>query len=102
MKVLITHEGRTQNTAAWAREVGLPYLTLRDRLARGWDVAKALQTPSGVGARGKPITYNGRTQSIAAWSRELRVHYNTLHSWLTYRGLSIEDAIKAIHSGSSR
>lgn len=102
MKVLITHEGRTQSIAAWSREVGLPYPTLRDRLAHGWGVAKALHTPSGVGARGKPITYNGRTQSIAAWSRELGVHYNTLHSWLTYRGRSIGDAIKAIDSRPSR
>lgn len=45
---LLTHEGRTQCVAAWAREIGLLRQTLDNRLAKGFTVAEALTTPKHV------------------------------------------------------
>lgn len=42
----ITHAGRTQTLAQWAREVGLQGQTIMFRIRQGWSVEKALQTPT--------------------------------------------------------
>lgn len=39
----ITHNGKTQTIAAWARELGIPYTTIVGRLNRGWSPGQALQ-----------------------------------------------------------
>ncbi len=38
----VTHDGRTQTIAAWARELGLVFNTLRHRIVTGWPIDKAL------------------------------------------------------------
>ena len=38
----ITHAGKTQCAAEWARERGIKYITLLTRLYRGWSVERAL------------------------------------------------------------
>lgn len=40
--IRITHDGRTQTLADWAREVGLRTSTLNSRIARGWTAERAL------------------------------------------------------------
>ncbi len=40
----LTHDGKTQTAAQWAREVGIPYITFMARL-RKWSVEKAITTP---------------------------------------------------------
>lgn len=42
---LLTYSGRTNSVSGWAREVGLSQGALSMRLAKGWDVEKALVTP---------------------------------------------------------
>jgi hypothetical protein len=41
---LITFNGKTQSLAAWAREVGIKYVTLKKRLNDGWPTEVALTT----------------------------------------------------------
>jgi hypothetical protein len=42
----LTHEGRTQTFAEWAREAGLPRGVFYNRInLYGWSVEKALTTP---------------------------------------------------------
>ena len=41
-KRMVTHQGRTQNASAWARELGITYHGLRERLRRGEPIATAL------------------------------------------------------------
>lgn len=42
----IEYNGRTQTIAEWAKELGINYHTLHDRLlVHGWSVEKALKTP---------------------------------------------------------
>lgn len=41
----LTHDGKTQCLAVWAREVGMPYAALRNRKLKGWPDARILTTP---------------------------------------------------------
>lgn len=41
----ITRNGRTMIVTDWANEVGLPEVTVRNRLFRGWSEERALTTP---------------------------------------------------------
>jgi hypothetical protein len=43
--IWITHEGKRQSLAAWAREVGMDIRTLGTRVRRGWDFAEAIRRP---------------------------------------------------------
>lgn len=42
----ITYGGKTQGLSEWAREMGLNFQTIQYRLDNGWDVERALTTPS--------------------------------------------------------
>lgn len=44
----LTHDGRTQTFAQWAREVGISRGVLYNRIDLGWDAARALSTPVGA------------------------------------------------------
>jgi hypothetical protein len=50
---LITYDGRTQNLRAWAREIGIGWCALQQRLAKGWPVEQPL-------AAGKRELYKGK------------------------------------------
>ena len=43
--VHVTYDGRTQTVAQWARELGVAYHTLRNRLNLGWDFKRAVTQP---------------------------------------------------------
>jgi hypothetical protein len=44
--VWLTHNGKTQTMADWAREIGLEITTIRTRIVRyGWTVERALSSP---------------------------------------------------------
>lgn len=49
----ITHSGRRQTVAQWARDVGLSPRLLRYRLSAGWPVADALAPPRAYTKRAK-------------------------------------------------
>ena len=51
---LITYDGRTQNLRAWAREIGIGWCTLQQRLATGWPLEQALSAGKGELYKGKP------------------------------------------------
>jgi len=42
---LLTYKGKTQCLTAWAEELGIKPSTLRERLQRNYDVARAFETP---------------------------------------------------------
>ena len=42
---LIEYNGKTQNLTAWARELGIDVLLLRDRIRHGWSFERAITTP---------------------------------------------------------
>ena len=49
--VLVTHNGKTQCISEWAEEYGLCHMVLAMRIARGWDMVRALSQPV---KRGRP------------------------------------------------
>jgi len=51
---LITYDGRTQNLRAWAREIGIGWCTLQQRLATGWPLEQALSAGKRELYKGKP------------------------------------------------
>ena len=51
---LITCDGRTQNLRAWAREIGIGWCALQQRLAKGWPVEQALSAGKRELYKGKP------------------------------------------------
>lgn len=44
--VYVEYNGKSQSVADWSREVGLERKTLEYRIRTGWDVERALTTPS--------------------------------------------------------
>ena len=40
---LIEYEGRTQTITQWSRELGIPQMTISNRLRRGWSIEDALR-----------------------------------------------------------
>lgn len=85
----LTHNGKTQNLKAWAREIGISHTTLRDRINR-WGLETALSLPKvqrvedSVLVHYRPIAYKGKTQSIYAWTRELGLDYDIVRSRLRH------------------
>jgi lambda repressor-like predicted transcriptional regulator len=52
----MTYLGKTQTSAAWAREYGISKSTLRNRIVKGWSIKDALTTPpSDRGFHRKPL-----------------------------------------------
>ena len=47
----LTYDGRTQTLQQWAQEFDMKYNLLYDRLGRGWDITRALTTPTRGSAR---------------------------------------------------
>ena len=64
MKRLITYRGRTQNLAAWAKEIGIGRHALWKRLATGWPLEQALS--------GKRELYKGKP-ALASLARKAGV-----------------------------
>lgn len=104
---LLTHQGRTQCVAAWAREAGINATTIFARLKRGWELERVLTTkPATKSQRPKPsdrpgpissaasqeLTYDGRTQILLDWAAEMNVLPITILSRLK-RGWPVADAI---------
>lgn len=46
--VFLTHEGRTQTLAQWAKELGLNDKLLYERISRKWSFQKALSLPAAI------------------------------------------------------
>jgi hypothetical protein len=58
----ITFKGKTMCLADWARELGIWYMTLHGRLARGWSVADAFTLPRD---RTESLRRTGRAKQAA-------------------------------------
>lgn len=88
---LLTFNGKAQNMKQWATEIGIPYVTLYQRLSKqGWSVERALtETP----VESKYITHEGKTMNIREWAEYLGIAYGTLQMRLL-RGMAIDKAFQ--------
>lgn len=63
---LITHKGVTKCLSEWAESKGLKDTTLQMRLAAGWGVEDAIETPTRE--RDRLFSHDGITLTVAGWS----------------------------------
>jgi hypothetical protein len=87
---ILTHHGRGEPQAEWARTIGLPKSTLYNRLCRGWSDADAIDTEVQEEIL---LTYLGRTQNLSQWANELGIAVLTLYGRIVLRKWSIEKAL---------
>jgi hypothetical protein len=67
----------------------VPYSLLNSRLSLGWDIERALITPS---REPKLYTFNSESLSLKEWAEKLNVPKYLLKSRL-YKGWSLENAL---------
>lgn len=86
---MLTLDGKTQCTGAWAEETGLGEATIRGRLDRGWSEALALQTPP---TSPQLWEHEGRRLTLRQWSEECGLSISILKQRLS-RGWNISQAV---------
>ena len=89
--VNVEYGGKRQTLARWSRELGVPYLTLRGRLAKGRSPQEAFETA--LRPSGHVIEFQGKKQTLSEWARETGMPARTLHYRLMSGGWSIEAAL---------
>jgi hypothetical protein len=81
-QVRYEYGGRSMTLCAWAKERGLNYMTLRNRvLDWKWPLAEALgfePHKKGGGQKRVNVTYGGRTMTMKEWAVERGICYATL------------------------
>jgi hypothetical protein len=94
---ILEFRGRKQAMLLWAKEFGIPRLTLKRRIDDlGWPLEKALTTPVAFDGTARPrerfITANGETKRLSEWARDLGVHPTAITSRIQ-QGWSPERAV---------
>jgi hypothetical protein len=91
----VTHEGRTQTVAQWAREKGLKAGLVIDRLDLGWTPERALETPPMKDNRYPRsfLTFKGETLSKSEWADRVGISlallsYRLSHNWSVEKALT--------------
>ena len=79
---IITHNGITLTQAAWARKLGMGYLTLVERFNRGWSVERALTVPVRQHSSALWLTYQGTRRRLTDWARIFHISYDVLSARL--------------------
>lgn len=90
--------GETKSLPEWARDrrCSVPFFTLRQRIEEGWELERALQTPSikNLQRLDKGIDAFGTTKSLVDWAADERAKAPaTTILWRIRRGWSAEKAI---------
>jgi hypothetical protein len=88
--VLLTKDGVTKTVIEWAEERGIGASTLYNRVRRGMDMNRVLETPI-RDQSARIYTFNGKAMTLAQWARYLGVPKMRLGHRLR-RGWSIEEA----------
>lgn len=91
---LITYNGVTQTTVAWAKQIGMRVDSLQVRLQK-WGVDKALSVPPRPIFR--MITFKGVTKAIFEWAKELGIARTTLVTRIEQWGID-----KALTAGKPK
>jgi hypothetical protein len=68
--VWLTYKGRTLILSDWAREIGMPKLTLNKRIKSGYSVQEAFEMGRNEG-KCKMISFKGERLSMSNWAKRL-------------------------------
>jgi hypothetical protein len=93
---ILVFNGEPRSVAEWGEILGIPPAMIRDRMATGWTVEKALSTPSGTqhdNVHCRKLTLNGETHTVAEWARIQGVNAQMIHQRL-FRGATDEEALR--------
>jgi hypothetical protein len=76
----LTFQGQTLTYQAWAKQIGVPWETIRWRHRQGYPIARVLCRDHGnaTGRTGIQVTYRGKTCSLTHWAQELGFKYMCL------------------------
>lgn len=85
----IEYNGKTQTITQWAKECGLTEQVLSGRLRNGWDIDRALHTPTKKMNR---VEYNGRLWTLSELAEKYGLHTYTIQNRLK-RHWSIDDIV---------
>lgn len=77
----INYNGETKLLTDWATEKGLRFECVHYRLAHGWSIEDALETPSAYRPP-RLVTANGVTRSVAEWAAETGIKDTTIRERL--------------------
>lgn len=90
----ITYNGETHTVPEWAEILNLKYDVLIHRLAHGWSVEKAIETPfRNFERHDRTYTFNGETHNLKEWSKILHINYRTLLNRISDSGWDIEKVL---------
>ena len=90
----LEYRGKSCTIVEWARQYGIQESVVRGRLARGWGMKKALETP--VMAKGKipkTIEYKGKCRTIAEWAKQYGIQESVVRGRLA-RGWNMKKALE--------
>lgn len=91
--MFITYQGETKTLRAWARELGLKYKRVWERMKYyGWSFEKAINMDARETVR-RLVEYKGSTKVLAQWCQELHLPYSTIKNRLD-NGWSVERAFE--------
>lgn len=96
----ITFMGKTMTISEWAKECGLTYAQIHNRLKKYGDASqeameKVLSPAREINrSNARFLTYNGETHSIKDWAKIVGMSYGQLQHRLL-RGYSLRDALQA-------
>lgn len=97
----LTCDGKTQSVGEWAKELGIDFRKIHDRLRRGWTVEQALSGKLYHGPGSNLLTLGEKTQNIAEWSREIGLTENTIKDRLKL-GMAVEEVLSPMKKKSGR
>ena len=90
----ITYKSETHTVHEWADKLHLNYSVLSHRLARGWSVEDAIETPIKTFERhDRTYTFNGETHGLKEWAKILHINYKTLLNRINDSGWDIEKVL---------
>ena len=91
---LITFNGKTQSMSQWAKELGISYKKLKQRI-RSVDLGKtslyhAFRCDD---IKHRIYSFEGQSKCLTEWANEKGINVTTLHSRINKQGMSFEKAI---------
>jgi len=75
---MITHNGRTQTGAEWARELSLVPSAIK-KMYLGWSIQKLLDTPvNTIFQAARKLEFDGKVLTVSEWSQETGIPGDTI------------------------
>jgi hypothetical protein len=89
---VIEYRGEHLTMKQWAERIGIHYVSLRERLARG-KTLDAILGPKRTTGKGvaRLLTANGETRNLKEWADHFKMCPKTLRRWIDRDSLTIEE-----------